>query len=106
MKIEIKVNKTIDTKYEIDMSSNDLFKESLDRATAEIAKDIDNGILADLYKQDGWDECVIDPWKHGSQSTVEMWCEQAAGEFAWFQAGNRFLFKDPRVATMFRIKWS
>jgi hypothetical protein len=101
MKIEIKFNKTIDTKYEIDMSSNALFKESL-----EIAKDIDNGILADLYKQDGWDECVIDPWKHPYQSIVEMWCEQAAGEFAWFQAGNRFLFKDPRVATMFRIKWS
>ena len=71
-----------------------------------IAEEMDAEILFNLFCQSGWHTCEINPWKHNSMSAVARWCKQYAGEKAWAKTGNRYAFKDARVATMFRIHWS
>jgi hypothetical protein len=83
-----------------------LEEEILQKLSSQIAEEIDSEILFNLFCQNGWHTCEIDPWKHNSLTAVVKWCKQYAGEKAWTKTGNQFAFKDARVATMFRIHWS
>jgi hypothetical protein len=87
-------------------NSTSLEEEYTAILSAEIAKEIDSEILFSLLCHSGWHTCEIDPRKHTSLDAVVQWCNQYAGEKAWAKTGNRFAFKDARVATMFRIHWS
>lgn len=83
-----------------------LEEEIAQELARQISAEIDAEILFNIFCQGGWHVCQIDPWRHNSLTTVIQWCKQYAGEHGWAKAGNQYAFKDARVATMFRLRWS
>jgi hypothetical protein len=82
-----------------------LEQEIIDVMARDLARDIDTGILASVFNESGWVSVVVDPWVHGSQTEINEWCD-AHFEDGYFQNGNVWLFKEPKDATMFTLRWS
>ena len=73
-------------------------------AARQMQEEMDRHILAMVFKEDGWLEVVVDPWKHNSTSAIESWCDNHVK--TWYRSGNNFLFKFPEDATLFLLRWS
>jgi hypothetical protein len=82
------------------------FEEELLRVKAEeMARVMDFEILSDIFKSTGYREVVVDPWVHNSHREIQTWVDNnVQGDY--FNSGNRWLFKVPKDATMFALKWS
>jgi hypothetical protein len=101
------------------MNTSKLEQEMLDRMGKEMAQEIDKDLMDDItiaiLINDGWTETKVNPaftdmgmlsgrFEDWYAQTGE-WCHlYAQGEYKLVK--GQWLFKDPRDATMFILKWS
>jgi hypothetical protein len=101
------------------MNTFKLEQEMLDRMGKEMAREIDKDLMDDItiaiLINDGWTETKVNPaftdmgmlsgrFEDWYAQTGE-WCHRyAQGEYKLVK--GQWLFKDPRDATMFILKWS
>lgn len=97
----------------------ELEKELLERSSKDIARQIDKELLDDIMiavlKDEGWIETKVNPaytdmgmlsgrYEQWYSQTAE-WCHRyAQGDYKLLK--GQWLFKDPRDATMFILRWS
>ena len=105
--------------FTIDKWQRDLEGEMANRMAKEIADEIDKEILDDLIidvlTKDGWTQTRINPaftdmgmlsgrFEEWYSKTGEWIHKYAQGEYKLLK--GQWLFKDPRDATMFILRWS
>ena len=96
-----------------------LEKEILDRMSNDLARQIDKELLDDLMiavlKNEGWIETKVNPaytdmgmlsgkYEEWYSKTAEWIHINAQGDYKLLR--GQWLFKDPRDATMFILRWS
>jgi hypothetical protein len=96
-----------------------LEQDMLDRMGKEMAQEIDQGLMDDItiaiLINDGWTETKVNPaftdmgmlsgrFEDWYARTGEWIHKNAQGDYKLIK--GRWLFKDPRDATMFILKWS
>jgi hypothetical protein len=96
-----------------------LEKEILDRMSNDLARQIDKELLDDLMiavlKNEGWIETKVNPaytdigmlsgkYEEWYSKTAEWIHLNAQGDYKLLK--GQWLFKDPRDATMFILRWS
>lgn len=82
---------------------HDYQEQYIKEAVAELSREMDLHVLADVYLKSGWTEVVVDPWKHSDTVEIESWCDQNIK--IWIRTGNRFIIKQKQDATIFALKW-
>jgi hypothetical protein len=97
----------------------DLEKEIAQSLADEIAKEMDKNLLDDIMiavlKDEGWVETKVNPaytdmgmlsgrYEQWYSQTAEWIHINAQGDYKLLR--GQWLFKDPRDATMFILKWS
>ncbi len=85
-------------------SESNIIDNLVKEASKLLQEEMDRHLLAMVFKEDGWTEVVVDPWRHSSTSAIESWCDNHVTP--WYRSGNTFLFKNPEAATMFMLRWS
>ena len=103
---------------QMNFSNITLEQEMVDRAAESIAREIDQGIIdnivLEMLTHDGWTQTKINPAYTDmgmSSGRFEDWYvrtgewvqKYAQGEYRLIK--GQWLFKDPRDATMFILKW-
>jgi hypothetical protein len=94
-----------------------LEKELLNRASNEIAREIDREILdtlmIDVLTDEGWVQAKINPAFNNNTAmyrstwytdTAEWVHKNATGDYKLLK--GQWLFKEPKDATMFILRWS
>lgn len=96
-----------------------LEQDMLDRMGKEMAQEIDQGLMDDItiaiLINDGWTETKVNPaftdmgmlsgrFEDWYARTGEWIHKNAQGDYKLIK--GQWLFKDPRDATMFILKWS
>ncbi len=80
-------------------------EEILDRAAKEMADEIDWGILADAYLESGWTEVVVDDYHRKYRNGMADWIfANIKGRKTGYK--GRWIFKEAKDATWFRIMWA
>lgn len=79
-----------------------LEQKYLDKAVQDLANDIDFDVMADLL---GWTRVTLDRFILRFQSLdMDIWIKQhCSGQHKSF--GNKFIFENPKDATMFILRW-
>lgn len=73
--------------------------------SAEIAKEIDNQILFEMYKMHGWQQVVLDSLMNRKRSIdIIEWLEQNC-KGKYFQNGRSFVFENDKDALVFILTW-
>jgi hypothetical protein len=101
------------------MSTSKLEQEMLDRAAKRMGQEIDQDLMDDItiaiLINDGWTETKANPaftdmgmlsgrFEEWYSQTAE-WCHRyAQGDYKLIK--GQWLFKDPRDATMFILRWA
>ena len=100
-------------------AKSDLENIMLDRMSKEIASSIDKELLDDIMiavlKNEGWIETKVNPaytdmgmlsgrYEQWYSQTAEWIHINAQGDYKLIK--GQWLFKDPRDATMFLLRWS
>ena len=98
---------------------NTLEQDMLDRMSKDMAKQIDKELLDDLMiavlKNEGWIETKVNPaytdmgmlsgkYEEWYSQTAEWIHINAQGDYKLLR--GQWLFKDPRDATMFILRWT
>jgi len=100
-------------------SEKTLEQDMLDQMSKEIAREIDKELLDDIMiavlKDEGWIETKVNPaytdmgmlsgkYEQWYSQTAEWIHLNAQGDYKLLK--GQWLFKDPRDATMFILRWS
>jgi hypothetical protein len=96
------------------MKTNDIDR-IIDNLAKEMADDIDQGIMMDMLTKDGWTQTKINPafseysmmgkpFEDWYGRTAEWVHLNAKGDYKLLK--GQWLFKDPKDATMFILRWS
>jgi hypothetical protein len=83
----------------------ELEKAILDEMSQQLANEMDQHILIGFMIELGWREVIVDPWQHGSLSTIQGWIKDNIAN-PHMNMGNRWVFENEKDATMFTLKWS
>jgi len=77
--------------------------EFIEKLAKDVADEIDFDILSEAL---GWTKVKLDKFVLRFRSLdMDIWCEQnCLGKFRSF--GHKFLFENPRDATMFILRWA
>ena len=91
----------------INTVSKVLVDEIEDIMADEIQKEIDFDILASMLVGCGWTRVDLPPFDSRYHAIdISIWVEDNCGERAEFkQFGRTYVFKDPKDATAFALKW-
>jgi hypothetical protein len=99
-------------------AKSQLEEDMLDRAGKKMAQEIDSEIISNLVfemlTKDGWTPTKVNPaftdmgmlsgrFEDWYSQTGEWCCKNAQGEYRLLK--GQWLFKDPRDATMFILRW-
>jgi hypothetical protein len=97
---------------------NSLEDEMIDRASKEMAREIDseiiNNIMIEMLIKDGWTPTKVNPaftdmgmlsgrFEDWYSQTAEWVHKNAQGDYKLIK--GQWFFKDPRDATMFILRW-
>jgi len=92
-------------------NSLDIEKDVMDAASKEITKEIDQEIMRDLLKAQGWTEVIVKSagtvadQLNQSWVDLEMWCDQnCKGKYTGW--GTSWIFEKREDATFFALKWT
>jgi hypothetical protein len=100
-------------------TSNTVEEDMLDRMAEDMAREIDKELLDDLMTtvlvDDGWTRTKVDPaftdvgmlsgrYEEWYTKTAEWIHKNAQGDYKLLK--GQWLFKDPKDATMFILRWS
>ena len=84
---------------------HDAIEEAVNRASKELAEEIDFDILATLYKDMGWTEIEFSPRMSQERAAeVKAWLEDNCKGFR-MSRGKRFLFEEEKDAVWFSMRW-
>lgn len=78
--------------------------EIYDHMASELAREVDAMILYDVYKDLGWAQSHIDPWRISSLTEVEDWIKENCKD-SFFRSGNNMLFKSAEDAAWYNLRW-
>ena len=85
-----------------------LEEEMLNRASTEIAEEIDWGVMAGLLTEGGWKRVTVDFGSRMSESMaheIKEWVRSRCNGLV--KSRNKiWLFENPKDATMFILRWS
>ena len=100
-------------------TSNTVEEDMLDRMAEDMAREIDKELLDDLMTtilvDDGWTRTKVDPaftdvgllsgrYEEWYTKTAEWIHKNARGDYKLLK--GQWLFKDPKDATMFILRWA
>lgn len=96
----------IDVISKIEAEKNTAYIDELVRnAAKEFQEQMDFGILADLFKEDGWVEIKFNPRRSNVEaSAIKEWLEQNC-KGNRMSLGDRWLFQNETDAVIFSLKW-
>ena len=91
---------------------NDMAQSLADELKNHIDKEIMDGFMTDILVKEGWIKTKINPAYSGSIAPEIDWYAETAewihvnakGEYKLLK--GQWLFKDPKDATMFILRWS
>lgn len=74
-------------------------------AAAEIAKEIDTGILYEMFKESGWTPVTLESLGSRKRAiNIDLWLEENCNS-KYFKYGRQFLFQDSKDALFFILAW-
>lgn len=76
----------------------------VDNLGKDMAEAIDFDVLAGLLIDTGWTKVELE-WYTNNENAIDIsdWTDENCSKFIKFQ--RTYLFKDPKDATMFTLKW-
>lgn len=83
---------------------NSLQEAYIEEAAKTLAEDIDFEVLTSMLIEGGWVKVVLHPMTAEYGMEVDHWCEtNIKGNF--MNRGLVWVFKDPKEATWFTLRW-
>lgn len=82
---------------------NELQQEVLARLSVQMDQAIDNEVMINFYKDDGWIAVVLEDQFNGDQ--MYSWCKNQFDNQDWQMLNAQFLFKNSQDAVLFKLKW-
>lgn len=82
--------------------------EILESMALEIQQEIDNEIMINIMKMNGWFVVTLDRFKDMNHPVdIEEWCNFTIGEDKkkWNNYGTTYLFKKKQYAEWFSLRW-
>ncbi len=81
-------------------------EEMMDILAEEIRKEIDDEIMVDMFKMQGWTVVKL-PRLNNMMHAVDIdnWCVENAGPGMWNKFGATFMFKESKHAEWFMLRW-
>ena len=81
-------------------------KDIEDQMANSIREEIDFSILADILRESGWTRVTIDRFTDNHHAIdIRVWLDENIKPNDYKSRGSKFLFKDPRQATLFILRW-
>lgn len=71
----------------------------------EIQREIDEDIMRKVYIENGWTEVKFDYTSNKQAVDIIDWCTETLPENQWQRLGGSFVFKDPKDAEWFLLRW-
>ncbi len=88
------------------MAVKSLEDEIADAMAKEIAKEIDDGIMATMLIETGWTP-VYFAFKDNHQAVdITEWLYETCKEHTWGRFGSEYLFKNKQDAEWFILRWT
>jgi hypothetical protein len=84
--------------------SGKLHDEIVEQAAEQMAQDIDAQVMQSVLKECGWAEVVIARRHKPEKAIVEQWVNDNVKNGFWTY-GPVWLFKDPKEANWFALRW-
>lgn len=82
------------------------YRRQLNAAAKKVSEDIDFEIISQYFVEDGWTRVTIDRFTDNHHAIdIRMWLNENIGPDDYMSRGSKFLFKDPKHATMFILRW-
>jgi len=79
--------------------------EILNRASADLASEIDREVLWGMLKGIGWTRVMLDRLQDNKHAVdITMWLEENVKNYE--RNGRDFIFENSKDATMFILRWS
>lgn len=73
---------------------------------AEIAKEIDAGILYDIFVSTGYYPVVLESLESNKHAVdLKLWCDEHCMD-SYFNVGRKFAFKNEKDALLFILSWN
>ena len=86
-------------------AANSPIEELLEKAGAEMAREIDREVLWGMLKEIGWTRIMLDRLQDNKHAIdIRHWLALNC-QGAYERNGRDFIFEDPRDATMFILRW-
>ena len=81
-------------------------KDIEDQMTKSIREEIDFSIIADILRESGWTKVTIDRFTDNHHAVdIQEWLSDNVNPKDCKSLGSKFLFRDPRQATLFILRW-
>ena len=78
----------------------------LEKYSKIIQEEIDNEIMVDMFKMQGWHVVKLDRFKDIMHAVdIDDWCVVNAGAGKWNKFGSTFMFKEKEHASWFMLRW-
>lgn len=87
----------------------DLQDEMMRVLAEEIQKEIDAGVMFEMYKSMGWypvEDCRNLSFNHLALKQVEEWLNTMCSDSYHIKSHTDYIFKSKEDAMMFKLKWS
>lgn len=83
------------------------YRDQLEAASKKLAADVDFEVLSHYFVEDGWTRVTIDRFTDNHHAIdIRVWLDENIKPNDYMSQGSKFLFRDPRQATLFILKWS
>lgn len=82
----------------------EVYKEQLEQASKELAKDIDFQIIADHLGDNGWFKVKLEFDSREQSVDVALWVEKNC-QGRHMNRGGTFVFEESKDALLFELKW-
>ena len=79
--------------------------EYIEQASKQLAADIDFEVMAGFLQETGWQRVVLEPMTYEHGKEIDEWVEAHINKSCVIARGLVWLFKNPKDATWFRMKW-
>lgn len=82
------------------------YRDQLEAASKELAADVDFEVLSHYFIEAGWTRVTIDRFTDNYHAIdIRAWINENIEQDNCVSRGSKFLFKDPRQATLFILRW-
>ena len=98
----VQLNVSVTLEKDNDSSFDDeLVKTLMD----EIQREMDEDIMRKVMLQNGWTEVKFHYTNNKQAVDIKNWCSETFTKNQWQRLGGSFVFKDPKDAEWFLLRW-